>query len=160
MLFRSKDPVGDVELVYVPKMEPVKLCGPADLFGDQAQTVMANQVDVVLGMLMDRRVIAPRPNKLGRTAWGDQNKLAVHVASGIPGDLFATTRRAWWGYVVCRTGSADNNTLIASTAKAEGWQWHPYDGHFTDVLGRRHWIETERDAFALVGLPYKEPWER
>ena len=157
-LRRRRETVGDVELVYVPKVKQIPEA--ADLLGNTGKFQSVNLVDRVLEDLIREGRLARRLNKLGRTSWGDANKLAVHVASGIPVDLFATDRRAWWGYVVCRTGSAENNTRIATQALAKGWKWHPYDGHFTDVLGRRHWIENERDAFALVGLPYREPWER
>ncbi|MBN9691343.1 MAG: hypothetical protein J0M24_13990 [Verrucomicrobia bacterium] len=157
-LRRRKESVGDVEIVYVPRVALIP--EEKDLLGSTGKFRQENRVDVLLEQLLAAGHLAKRPNKLGRTSWGESNKLAVHVASGIPVDLFATTRRAWWGYVVCRTGSAETNTRIASQAQAKGWQWHPYDGHFTDVLGRRHWIENERDAFALVGLPYREPWER
>lgn len=157
-LRRGRDEVGDIELVYIPRVDQVP--EPADLLGDTGRTVPINRVDEILDRLLAEGVLSKRPNKLGRTAWGDDNKLAIHTHSGVPVDLFSTTAEAWWGYVVCRTGSADTNTRIATAALTKGWRWHPTLGFFTDALGRRHRIASEQDAFHLVGLPYKEPRER
>lgn len=157
-LRRGRPDVGDIELVYIPRIDQVPEA--ADLLGETGRTVAVNRVDEVLEVLLAEGVLARRPNKLGRTAWGHENKLAVHVPSGLPVDLFSTTAEAWWGYVVCRTGSAESNTRIATAALSKGWRWHPTLGFFTDTLGRRHRITCEQDAFHLVGLPYKEPQDR
>lgn len=157
-LRRGKSEVGDIELVYIPRVDPVPEA--ADLLGDTGRTVPLNRVDEVLEILLAEGVLARRLNKLGRTAWGPENKLAVHVPSGVPVDLFATTADAWWSYIVCRTGSAESNTRISSAALRKGWRWHPTQGYFRGFMGQRHWIANEQDAFHLVGLPYKEPRER
>jgi DNA polymerase/3'-5' exonuclease PolX len=157
-LRRGKASVGDIDLVYIPRIDQVP--EPADLLGDTGRTRPVNQVDAILDRWIAEGRLAKRLNKLGRSSWGESNKLAVHVETGVPVDLFSTTREAWWSYIVCCTGSAENNTRIASTAQAKGWKWHPYDGYFSDVMGRRHRIENERDAFALLGLPYLEPRDR
>lgn len=84
----------------------------------------------------------------------------VHRASRIPVDLFATTREAWFNYLVCRTGPAESNTAIANAAIAKGWKWHPYDSGFTDQEGNWVYVRAERDVFDLVGLPYHAPPDR
>lgn len=156
-LRRRKLEVGDVELVYVPKFVPgVK----NDFF---SAPPAANCVDAKLAWMLDKisgPLLEKRMSRVDTEAWGEKNKLAVHRASGIPVDLFATTESAWWNYVVCRTGSAESNTLIASAAQSKGWKWHPYKSGFTDANGDLVVVTCERDVFDLVGLPYKEPWER
>ncbi|MBX3732623.1 MAG: hypothetical protein KF791_08520 [Verrucomicrobiae bacterium] len=133
---------------------------PPDLLGALGEFRMRNMVDLELDRLLSAGILAKRLNKLGRPTWGECNKLAIHRASGVPIDFFATYFPAWHGYIVCRTGSAETNTRIATAALRKGWRWHPTAGHFTDVVGRRHWIHSEEDAFRLVGLPYLEPKDR
>lgn len=157
-LRRRKSEVGDVEIVYVPQFTARAL--PNDLLGVSAGEVQVSLVDEILEGMIQGGILARRLNKLGRQTWGPENKLAVHVPTGVPVDLFSTSRVAWWGYVVCRTGSAEFNTRIATEALRKGWRWHPTAGHFTDVMGRKVPITSEEDVFRLVGLPYREPWER
>lgn len=157
-LRRGKTEVGDVELVYIPRVDQVP--DPADLLGSPGTTHPVNQVDAILDEWIRTGRLEKRLNKLGRLTWGPENKLARHTGSGVPVDLFATDRRAWWSYVVCRTGSARTNTQIAAEALRKGWHWHPTQGFFTDVMGRRQWITSEQDVFSMVGLPYREPAAR
>lgn len=153
-LRRGKPLVGDIEILYIPKIEPAY--DRSDLF----ITDLVNASDESIKQMINVGILKPRENVLGRTTWGDKNKLALHVASGIPVDFFATTESSWYNYLVCRTGGAENNVAIASAAQAKGWAWHPYRSGFTDATGR--WIRatTEREVFEHVGLPYLEPWQR
>lgn len=151
-LRRRKNEVGDVEILYIPKFESER----DGLF----DTRQVNLVDRVLEALMRSGVLAPRRNTIGSEIWGEKNKLAVHVASGIPVDLFTAREVNWFNYLVCRTGSAENNVRIAATAKARGWQWNPYGAGFTDQSGTMVPVAREQDVFELLGLPYLEPWER
>ena len=151
-LRRRKLTVGDVEILYIPKFATE----PDGLF-DQKKV---NLVDVALEEMIKSGIIAQRRNVNGSAMWGEKNKLAVHVATGIPVDFFATTEASWYNYLVCRTGSADNNLLIASAAQAKGWKWNPYGVGFTSDSGQVVEVKSERDVFEFVGLPYREPWER
>ncbi len=154
-LRRGKQEVGDVEILFIPDMVEVR----EDMF----ETRMVSKVDAVLEELMERGVIAKRLNSNGSVMWGEKNKLAVHVESGIPVDLFAATQENWWNYLVCRTGPGESNIAIASTAKAMGWEWNPYGSGFSRPagLGREfHVVKSEREVFEFAGLPYKEPQER
>jgi len=157
-LRRGRAEVGDIELVYIPRVETVPEQG--DIFGDAGKTVPLNRADEEIDRMLATKLLARRLNKLGRSTWGRDNKLAVHVQTNVPVDLFATSAEAWWSYVVCRTGSAATNTRIATAAIRKGWRWHPTMGFFTDVLGRRQWISSEEDVFQRVGLPYLEPAQR
>lgn len=151
-LRRRKLDVGDVEILYISKTGSA----PDGLF----DVVETNLVDEVLASLLQRCVLAKRTNEKGSEMWGPKNKFAVHVASGIPVDLFTATAENWFNYLVCRTGGKDSNTRIAAAAQAKRWQWNPYGPGFTDENGNLVKVETEQDVFRLAGLPYLEPWQR
>ena len=151
-LRRRKLEVGDVEIVYIPKMVTMAV----DFF----TATSVSQVDLVLDRMIRDGVLAKRTNVKGSEIWGGKNKLAVHPASGIPVDFFAATEANWFNYLVCRTGGAENNRKIAMAAQAKRWKWNPYGEGFTRQDGSRVSSSSERDVFALAGLPYKEPWER
>ena len=110
--------------------------------------------------MLDDGTLAKRQSKIGGTAWGDKNKLAVH-RSGMPVDLFRTVPESWWNYLVCRTGPADSNTRIATEAQRRGYRWNPYGIGYTKLAdGTVTAMDSEAAVFAFVGLPYAEPWER
>ena len=153
-LRRRKAAVGDVEIVYVPYV--VRVAGYEDFFTSS----LVNHADKALADLLARGILVKRRNALGSEVWGDKNKLAVHPASGVPVDLFAATDANWFNYLVCRTGSAENNTRIAIAANGRGWKWNPYGPGFTDNRGECVPVRSEREVFELAGLAYLEPWER
>lgn len=151
---RLKPLVSDIEIVYIPVIETA--ADPGDFFASQK----VNRSDESITAMIDAGVLALRLNANGSTIWGDRNKHAVHCQSGIPVDFFSTTPECWYNYLVCRTGSAENNIRIASAAKRRGWMWHPYQNGFGDEEGNRVIVHSEREVFALVGLPYLEPKDR
>jgi DNA polymerase/3'-5' exonuclease PolX len=154
-LRRRKLAVGDVEVLFIPKL----VTQTVDFF----TSTSVSAADLMLNDLVAKGILAKRKNVNGSEMWGPKNKLAVHVASGIPVDLFAATAENWFNYLVCRTGSAENNLAIASAAQAKGWKWNPYGSGFSRMSGlgsESHVVSSERDVFDFVGLPYKEPWER
>lgn len=151
-LRRRKERVGDVEILFVPMFQEV-----ADgLF----ETKQENLAEAVIARWLETGVLKQRIGAAGSTSWGAKNKLAVHVASGVPVDLFTATEANWFNYLTCRTGGAENNVEIASAAKAKGWTWNPYGEGFTAADGSLVRVESEQDVFRLAGLPWKEPWER
>lgn len=157
-LRRGRQEVGDVEIVYVPKIG-IKESG---LFRDK---VPVNFATSAIDRLVAEGVLAKRQNMVGGFTWGEKNKLAVHVATGVPVDLFGTSLLAWWNYLVCRTGPAELNQRIASLAIGKGWHWAPYDHGFkrySESLAYTEWhtVTSEQDVFAFVGLSYQEPHER
>lgn len=152
-LRRKRAMVGDVEIVFVPLTRPgvrTDLLQPAE---------EVSRVDDVLGEMIARGVLAKRLSVRGTPAWGPKNKLAVHVASGIPVDLFATTEANWWNYVVCRTGGSRSNIAICNAARARGWKWRPYRDGFTRG-DQVHTVRSEAEVFEFVGLPYLAPEDR
>lgn len=158
-LRRRRAEVGDVEILYIPKLRSVEVPS-ADLFAPP-RTALVDEVDAQLDWLLENGVIRQRKNVNGSVTWGEKNKLAVH-SSGIPVDYFAATEASWFNYLVCRTGGAELNTRIAALAKRKGWQWNPYQSGFTKVISiEEHFnVKSERDVFEFVGLRYLEPWER
>ena len=154
-LRRMKPEVGDVEVVYVPRLETAAL--PGELFAFSRQ----NLAEFAIADLLNRRIIEKRIGRNESSAWGNRNKLAVHRESGIPVDLFCTSEAAWANYIVCRTGPKESNERIATAARAMGWQWNPYDTGFTNLTtGERHQTTSEQDVFEFVGLPHHEPCDR
>lgn len=153
-LRRGRPLVGDIELVFVPKLAHGK---PVDLFIPPPKI---SKVDIALEELLRLGLLAKRPNVKGSFTWGDSIKLAVHLPSGIPVDFFATIETSWFNYLVCRTGSAETNMRIATAAQAKGLKWHPFNQGFTDRCG--HWlhVESEQQVFEIAGLPYLEPTAR
>ena len=158
--------VGDIEFVYAPKTGPVQ---------DGLFVKQGNMFDAQLELMICDRVIAMRPNMNGHFTWGPRNKLAVHCASGIPLDFFATTVPCFWNYLVCRTGGKESNMQIAMSAQQRGLKWTPYHSGFevTDAAqanralnrddlrcGSHVVVKCERDVFTFAGLPYLEPRER
>ena len=150
---RLKPDVGDIELVYVPRLVPVP-----DLFGGGT---MMPATDAVLDGLVKAGTIGKRRNSKGSTMWGVSNKLGVHVASGIPVDFFATEEAAFWNYLVCRTGGAENNMEIAGRAQAKGWKWNPYGPGFTRLAdGEQVAVASEAEVFRFVVMKFLRPEER
>jgi DNA polymerase/3'-5' exonuclease PolX len=154
-LRRRKESVGDVEILYIPRFATLPRAD--DLFAPPEEVNLADQT---IDSLIRDAIITPRRNVAGAVTWGDKNKLALHIESSVPVDLFATTEASWFNYLVCRTGSAANNTRIASAAQFRKWKWNPYGEGFTDQEGNTVAVTCEQDAFRLVGLPYLEPWQR
>lgn len=152
-LRRMKREVGDVEIVFIPRIEQ----RPDGLFDTRPVDLAAEAID----KLLDRGVLRKREGESGYAGWGPKNKLGVHAASGIPVDLFATTAENWWNYLVCRTGPKESNEAIAKAAQARGWQWNSYGPGFTAIAGGEvRAMGSEQEVFAFVGLPYKEPASR
>jgi DNA polymerase/3'-5' exonuclease PolX len=165
---RHKPCVSDIEVVYIPKI--IQVQKPGVLF---AELEDKNLFETQLDFLIAKGHLVKRKSQVGNETWGVENKLAKLTRSLIPVDFFATTERAWWTNVCCRTGGADNNTRLARTANDRGWKWHPTRGCFTrkdaDYRPEQpelmhpdniHWVTTEEDNFTFVGLPYLEPWKR
>src|SRR5258706_12514393 len=85
-LRRGKPYVGDIELVYVPRVQFHKT-GLVD-----SDTTCVNLTDNFLVKLMTDGVIAKRPNVNDHFSWGVKNRLGGHIPSGIPVDFYGTTR--------------------------------------------------------------------
>lgn len=146
-LRREKAEVSDVEILYIPDIMQV----PAGLF----DTEPFNAADAHLIQLVSLGVLRPRPNVNGQTSWGKKNKLAVHVESGIPVDLFSTTVENWWVSLVVRTGSKETCLALTTGAHRLNRELVAYGAGTRD---RRTGLVTparsEQEVFALCGVPY------
>jgi DNA polymerase (family 10) len=153
-LRRQKPTVGDVEILLVPTMGVQKV----DLFA----TAQVSNADVAIAELLAKGTLAKRPNAKGSFTWGDQNKLAVHAASGIPVDFFATTAAEWYRSLVIRTGPSKFNIRLITTAKRRGIQVHAYQspGLVDIATGKPIPYTSERDFVEKCGVRYLEPWQR
>jgi DNA polymerase/3'-5' exonuclease PolX len=153
-LRRRRQLVSDIEILFVPKITSITDFG--DMFGAKVDVSAAG---VAIDALVNAAIIARRPNKNGAFTWGAQNRLAIHVETGIPVDFFATTEAAWFNALVVRTGPAESNKRVASAALERGWNWHAYGDGFTRGRETKR-VTSERDVFDHVGLPYFQPEER
>ncbi len=149
---RRKLTVSDIELLYIPTFKDEKV--------DLLTVAPVNQFDKMLELLIKEKIIAKRKNSLGSEVFGQKNKLMVHVPTGIPVDFFATDEACYWNMLVCRTGGARNNILIAEAYKRKGATWNPYGIGWTDREGNRHRNVTEEDVYKNACLRYLKPWER
>lgn len=154
---RGSPAVGDLEIVYIPRA------------AETAEDLFAKTTRPAPDLIFDRWIaegrIERRLSKTGSPAWGEKNKLATHCQTGLPIDLFATTAEAWFNYLVCRTGPAELNTLIASRAKEKGWTWNPYGAGFSrggPLAGASESVavKSEAEVFEFVGLKYCPPEQR
>ncbi len=173
-LRRRKESVGDIEILYVPKLEVMPQMVQADLLAPppapQFRDLAECQINAMAGYFKHavtgvpfrakNYLITQRRNATGHVTWGEKNKYAVHIRTQIPVDFFKATAVNWWNYLVCRTGSAENNIRISEAAQKKGWKWHPYDAGFTDERGKIIPATSEQDVFALAGLEYREPKDR
>lgn len=149
---RRKATVSDIELLFVPRMSEV----PDDLFN----TAKVNLAEQIIERWLQNGLLAKRPNSNGHFSWGPQNKLAVHVPSGIPVDLFATTERKWYVSLVIRTGSRETNLRLTNGAIRMGGTLHAYGSGFSWKDGTNTDAACEEDVFRLAGVPYLEPHRR
>jgi len=83
----------------------------------------------------------------------------MHLPSGMGVDIFSTDEECWWVALVIRTGGEKTNKQIAMAAIRKGWHLKAYGSGFATPDGNVI-CKSERDVFELVGLAYKEPWER
>ena len=139
---RRKPCPGDIELLTIPRYAG-----------------MVDQLDLAIKGLMNELVLGYRLNKNGHRAYGQKNKLLVHLPSGIGVDIFSTDPKCWWVSLVVRTGGEKTNKRIAMAAINKGWHLKAYGSGFSTPQGNII-CNSEREVFELVELPYQEPWER
>jgi DNA polymerase (family 10) len=151
-LRRLKPEVGDIELLFIPRLSE----RPDGLFDNRIVDVCGEVVDD----LQRKGVICRRPNVNGAFTLGERNKLAIHVPSGIPVDLFGTSEANWWVSLVVRTGSKETNLALTMGANKQGASLKAYgsgvewsDGTITPATSEQH-------VFEMCGVPYKEPSQR
>jgi len=152
-LRRGKPTVGDIEILFVPRLAE----RPEGLFDKRIVSVAD---EVIEGLLKDG-YFKKRPNKNGVFAWGKENKLAIHATSGIPVDLFSCPPPNWWVSLVIRTGSKETNLRLTTGAQKLNRTLNAYGCGVTDrKTGHFTQAESEKHVFELCGVPYLEPQNR
>lgn len=151
-LRRGKAEVHDAELLFVPRYSE----RPEDMFSSRVVDV----ADEVCEKLLKDGVLAKRPNVNGHFAWGESNKLAIHVASGMPVDLFATQPNRWYVSLVIRTGSKDTNLRLTTGAMKLGRKLNAYGTGVTMPDGSVVPAHSEEHVFWLCNVPYIPPDKR
>ena len=155
-LRRLSESVGDIEMVYVPRIETRP--DPEDLLGNP---IPVNLVNIILDRWLKEGRMTRRVGPEGGTAWGEKNKLAVHTASGIGLDLFATDEKCFFSLLVCRTGPKEFNTRVCVRAIELFEKWNPYRGFEDRMTGAlRFQPRSEEELFAHLGWEYLEPHKR
>lgn len=153
---RGKPMVGDVELLYIPTLIAGK---PVDMFSPPP---MVNLTDNIIEELLADKLLGKRLNVNGHIAgWGPNNKLAVHIPTGLPIDLFATTAENWYVSLVIRTGGKDTNLMLTTGANKKNLTLNAYGCGVTNrATGEVTKANSEREVFELCGVEYREPEDR
>lgn len=152
-LRRGKRTVNDIEFVYIPRFEE----RDADLFGVEKHKT--NLVDKALDHLIGTGVLRKRLTESNQTIWGEKNKFAVHVQSGIPIDFFATTEAGWWNTIVIRTGGKKTNLMLTKRANDMGFSLEAYGIGFHKMDDKSYVIpmKSEDEIWKFLRLPYVPP---
>ena len=150
---RKKPQVKDIELLCASKVTST-----ADLFG----RAVANWYSLnrkLDGLVADGTVLKKRADKSGRYSYGEQNKLLVHVPSGVPVDVFSASIENWGMSLVVRTGPKEFNVRMMSRFRELGMKGHAYGG-VTDQEGNELDCPDEETVFRLLGWPWMPPERR
>jgi DNA polymerase/3'-5' exonuclease PolX len=160
---RRKSEMKDLEILYIPRV--AKREDASDLFGAEHEV---NLTDALIAELLASGVIGQRLNKEGHiSSWGPWNKHAVHLATGLPLDLFAATKDSYFNRLVVTTGPKGLNVLIASAARKLGFEWEvnspgfvPLGGTWDGCPKQRRTMRSEIEVFNFVKFPYLPPEQR
>jgi DNA polymerase/3'-5' exonuclease PolX len=151
---RKKEMVGDIEIIYVPKI--IEEIPPGQLIAEKV-----NKTEEKILELIKLDILEYRIKRDGTKSFGTRVKLLKHKTSQIPVDLFSCTLPEWTNNLVSRTGGKTTNITIASNAKRLGWNWLPFNTGFVNPKSREvFYPKSEREVFEFVRIPYLEPHER
>ena len=151
-LRRGKVEVGDVELLFIPRIE----LRQKDFFSSDPIDLASETI----GQMLANGVLQKRPSETGVFSWGAKNKLAIHTASGIPVDLFSTTAENWFVSLVIRTGSKETNLRLTTGAQRQNATLNAYGCGVTWSDGTMTPAKSEEDVFKMCGVPYLPPEKR
>lgn len=139
--YHHHDTVGDIELVMV------------------ASEGLLPQIDA----LVDEGVLSKRVTRTTKSGdpmyhWGDRSRFAVYKEVKV--DLFITKPHTW-GYIYwLRTGPSKANKYLVThrSRNASQYLWRPEKGALlTHASNYEIDVPTEKDFFALFGMPYIPP---
>ena len=151
---RRKPSVGDIELLAIPRVGQA-----VDLWGKDINPLQGvSLLDHRVAQLIKMGVLDYRLDAKGHRSFGPLNKYLVHVASGIPVDLFSTTTQNFGMALLIRTGPADFNKRIMTRFRELGMLGHAYGG--VTVNAAQVDCPNEVDVFNLLGWPFIPPEKR
>lgn len=151
---RKKNICKDIELVIIPKKQVEK----TGLFGDEETTYYP-----IDNFILYNPLFRLRPNKNGGTSYGGKNKLLEynHKEYGwIALDIFTADESNYMMVKFIRTGGAETNKLIATTANKYKMNLRIYESCFEDRRGNKYVMKSEEEIFRLLGLNYLPPEKR
>ena len=147
---RRRQDVGDIELLCVPLQDQ------KDLWGNPLPVQHSHDaVTQRVQELISTGFLALRVSEEGKTAFGAQNKLLVHLATGIPVDVFSVPPENWGMALLVRTGPADFCKEVMSTFLTRGMQGHAYGGVTRN--GFEVPCPDEETVYELLGWRYQPP---
>lgn len=166
--------VGDVEIVAVPKIEPML---ERDMFGEIVATHQVDLLDARLTTLLDNDIVTKRLRSDGKAVWGQ--KMRYLTFEGVPVDLFTPDADRWGIVLAIRTGPRQFSKQLVSgkgrmvvvgydeqagAIKREGLlpaMYRVQDGWLRyRVSGQCIRTPTEEGFFERIGLKWRDPWER
>lgn len=151
---RKKNIVKDIELVLIPKQK-VTFEG---LFDDEK--VITYPIDE---FLWEDHRFDFRLNKDSKRMYGDKNKLLLFESKEygqIAIDIFTADQSNFMMVKFIRTGGAENNKKIATTANQLGMNLRIYESCFVDKRGFKYQMNSEEQIYKFLGLPYLKPEDR
>lgn len=164
---RQRPTVGDIELLAVPKLEPI-----TDLFGEPTGKVVDLLGDYCRALITGD-VLSHRLDKHDRPAFGLKYKRLTY--RGVALDLFSAIDPARWGVLqILRTGSADFSHRLVTRAEIHAFSqdgrdlgsgWLPIGmtcgdaslWRFTDHGYVRLETPDEESVFAAIGRDFVPP---
>ena len=159
---------GDIEVVAIPKVVSVETKTP-ELFGDRIEVTEVDSLHERLTELLADGTVQKR--MLGEdgttTRWGPRTKYLLFEDRPI--DLFATTADLWGWTLVIRTGPAEFSRQIVQprglkTKDRRAGLLSPHltvdGGLHSRMSGQLIPTPEESDVFRVLGIDYREPWER
>jgi DNA polymerase/3'-5' exonuclease PolX len=154
--------IGDVEIVAVPKVEPVTI----DLLAEQI--VERDRLDARMQVLLDNDVVARRLDVNGSPRWGPTLKYLVYGGARV--DLFTPCAERFGWILLLRTGPAafSRQLVVERGRKTKDGRpgllpprLLPRDGWLTSRLSAEKIpTPTEQSVFEPFKIPYIEPWSR
>lgn len=135
-LRRQKSEVGDLELVVMPKTEPI-----TDMFGE-----VVGQRSLLDDALTD---IAPSRSK-------DGERYKQFVWEGVPVDLFIATRDTWGCIATIRTGSADFTHWLVTPRNKGGGCFSHLKFHEGRLMDGGKALDTSEELLLFAAL--EQPW--
>ena len=158
---------GDVELVCIPKvtMEQTVTTG---LLEDVVETAEVDNLHEALNALLASGVVQKKLiGAKGVTRWGPKSKALIF--EGVPFDIYSTDADIWGWTLVLRTGPAEFTKQLVQRRGEKTPDRRPgllpdglyFEGGIRSRLsGLLIPTPEEEDLFRVLGLEYREPWNR